>query len=358
MTISRCILFTYRYSIEYTWYELIINYQGGFVRRGLFGEILFRLQPFINSVVVAGIVIFCCYCLFTYLVLKLLSDDTPLVVFAFFVFSPGSFLFPICEGVVFGRKEVFFLLAFVLAIFSYRKFSDNRVKICSFLALYTIATLIHEAAIFFMPLAACLLVFSIVEHKRHFRLKVLCFLFLYVFALGILLLLSIDRNFDPSAVARSWGPYFPNIRTDYALKYLNKGYGATIFDIWTKVLDFKHFTLPFLKDFCLALLPTILLVMHTTHLEFFRTLKKNEPFVFALTIASMAAPLVLFGFVMDWGRAIYFISMHTFIFLIALMSFGLVKYKPIPPMTNYRWRIQNLFFLYYVLLWHMPHSRL
>ena len=357
LTIIRIIIPIHKIPIKYTWAELLINYQGGFVRRGLIGEILFRLQPVIPSVVMAGILIFFCYCLFTYLVLKLLSDDTPLIVFAFFVFSPAAFLFPAYEPSIFGRKDIFFLLAFVLAIVSYRKFSDTKVKVCLFLVLYTIATLIHEAAIFFTPLAACLLVFSINDHKKHLRLKVLFPLLFYFFALGIFLLLSIDRNYDPSAIIKSWSPYFPNIGTGIALSFLNKGYETARLMIWQNAAHFHQFTGPFLMDFCLAFLPIILLLIHTTHLEFFGTLRRTEPLLFLFTIASLVAQLALFCFLLDWGRVIYFISMHTFIFLIALNSFGLVKYKAIPPITSYQWKIQNLFFLYYILLWRMPNLR-
>jgi hypothetical protein len=356
MTIIRIIYPVHKVPMKYTWVELLINYQGGFIRRGLLGEILFRLQPVIPSVVVAGILIFCCYCLFTYLVLKLLSDDTPLIVFLFFVFSPGGFLFPVYEPTVFGRKEVFFFLAFALAIFIYINLSDNRVKVCSFLALYTISTLIHEGAIFFAPLAGCLLVFSISEHKKHLRLKVLCPLLFYVFALTLFLVFSVDRNYDTSYIIKSWSPYFPNIDAESALSYLSHGFD-TLRIVRHKVVNFNQFTGPFLIDLCLAFLPIILLLIHTNHLEFFRTLRKNEPIFFLFTIASLLAPFVLFIFAVDWGRVIYFISMHTFIFLIALNSFGLVKYKAMPPITSYQWKIQNVFFLYYTLLWRMPHLR-
>jgi len=356
MTIIRIIYPIHNVPMKYTWAELLINYQGGFIRRGLLGEILFRLQPVIPSVVVAGILIFCGYCLFTYLVLKLLSDDAPLIVFSFFVFSPGGFLFPVYEPTVFGRKEVFFFLAFALVIFAYKNFSDNRVKVCSFIALYTISTLIHEGAIFFAPLARCLLVFSIGEHKKHLRLKVLCPLLFYVFALALFLAFSVDRNYDTSYIIKSWSPYFPNIDAEGALGYLSQGF-ETLRVVRHKVVNFNQFTGPFLVDFCLAFLPIILLLIHTNHLEFFGTLRRNEPVFFLFTIASLLAPFVLFIFAADWGRVIYFVSMHTFIFLIALNSFGLVEYKATVPITSYQWKIQNVFFLYYALLWRMPHLR-
>jgi hypothetical protein len=272
------------------------------------------------------------------------------------VFSPGGFLFPVYEPTVFGRKEVFFFLAFALVIFIYKNFSYNLVKVCSFIALYTISTLIHEGAIFFAPLAGCLLVFSIDEHKKHLRLKVLWPLLFYVFALALFLVLSVDRNYDTSYIIKSWSPYFPNIDTESALGYLSQGF-ETLSIVKHKVVHFNQFTGPFLIDFCLAFLPIILLLIHTNHLEFFGTLRRNEPIFFMFTIASMLAPFALFIFAVDWGRVIYFVSMHTFIFLVALNSFGLVKYKATVPISSYQWKIQNVFFLYYALLWRMPHLR-
>jgi hypothetical protein len=37
------------FPLSYTWTELMINYQGGFVRRGLLGELAFQLNPFIEA---------------------------------------------------------------------------------------------------------------------------------------------------------------------------------------------------------------------------------------------------------------------------------------------------------------------
>lgn len=354
-TLIRITLPIHHLPIKYTWAELLINYQAGFVRRGLLGEILFRLQPVIPSVVTASVLIFACYCMFTYLVLKLLRD-APLVVFAFFVFSPAGFLFPVYDPAIFGRKEIFFFLAFALTIFTCRRFSDHRIKVCSFVLLYTIATLVHEAAMFFAPLAACTLVFSMDERNER-RVTVLCSLLFYIFAIGVFLLLSIDPNYDPTGIIRSWNPYFPFIGTGSALTYLDKSWLEILVMVKNRVADFNRFTLPYMADFCLAFLPVIVLLIHTTLLEFFSTLRKKEPFLFMLSTAALLAQFVLLCSMLDWGRTIYFISMHTFIFLISLVNFGLAEYKATPPISRYQWKMYTVFFLYYTLLWRMPHLR-
>ncbi len=355
MTIIRIIVPLYKFPMKYTWAELLINYQGGFVRRGLLGEVLFLLQPVIPSVVAASVLIFGCYFLFTYMVLKLLRD-TPLVVFLFFVFAPATFLFPVHDPAVFGRKDIFFLLAFALTVAIGERYSAYRIKVWSFLVLYTIVTLIHEAAIFFAPLAACMLVFSMGEYNERLRLKVLFSLLFYVAVLSCILFFSVSPNFDPAGIIRSWGPYFPNIETGGAFNFLNKGL-EIVTETRQNAANFRQFSGPYLVDFCLAFLPIILLLIHTNHLEFFITLKRKEPILFLVTLASLLSPFVLFCFLLDWGRGIYFFSMQIFIFLVAMIRFGLVEYRAIPPISKYQWKMYCIFFLYYTLLWKMPHMR-
>jgi len=354
-TIKMIIIPVLRDHLTWTWLDLCINYQAGFVRRGLLGEILFQLQPIIPSFVVAAVFIFCAYLLFTHLVIKFVKY-TPLLVFLFFIFSPGSLLFPICADSAFGRKEIFALCAFALALLTYTKVLACKWKVCIFLVLYTIATLIHECALFFAPLAACLLIYSTDTHNKRFRTYLLCVLYVYFILLSCLLILTINHNFDQSRIALSWSPYFPNIHPNAYMMYLNKGLEDVLAETKQNAINFNTFTGPFLIDFCLAVLPIILLLLHTTHVEFFRTLRKNEPFLFFSTIVSLLIPFFLFCF-QGWGRLIYLIAVQTFLFLIMLNNFGLVAYRRISPITGDQWRIYIVFLLYYAILWGMPHIR-
>ena len=355
MTIVKLTRNAGRIPINWTWSELLINYQGGFVKRGLLGEIFFQIQPYIGAVAVATVLVFCAYCLFTFLALQCLTN-VPLSAFLFFVLSPAAFAFPIYDPRVFGRKEIFFFCAFALTLLTYIEFSDYRAKIVSFLFLYTVVALIHEAALFFAPLSACLLVLSMEGHSQRFRIAVLFSLLLYVLGLGCFLLLSVNPNYDVSAIVRSWKPFFPNIEMAGGMKYLNKGFDLFLTQTRNKFLNFNGFTKPYLRDFCWALLPSVLLFTRGNYAEFAKNLLKSQPLVFLSLIGSLLAPVGLFLF-QDWGRWIHFIAVHTFISLAALNRFGLVAYKPIPRPTNYHLKVYAFFFAYYALLWRMPHLR-
>ncbi len=339
-------------NINYTWEELLINYQGGFVRRGLLGEVLFQIQPYIPSFITATVLIFIAYCLFTCVTLELL-DKTPQSVYWFFIFSPATFLFPIYEPSVFGRKEVFFLCAFVLTNLAYLKTCNCRIKVLLFLVLYTVAIFIHEAALFFAPLSACLLVLSLQQHTRYSRTWILISLLFYIFCLGFILWFSVNPKYDPSAVVSAWKPYLPNIGLKAALSYLDKGLWTFLVQTGRKASNFSGFVRPYIMDFFLALLPVSLLTLQGNYLEFFRYLRKDDPLLFISIIGSLLAPFFLFCF-QDWGRWIYFIAVHTFIFLTMLNKLGLVSYKIIEPPTKYYSRVYLLLFAFYVFLWRMP----
>lgn len=357
MTIFKVLLNAHKFPIRYRWTELLINYQGGFMRRGLLGEFFFQLQPWIPTQVSASVLIFTSYCLFTFLFLNYLKK-LPAIVFFFFVFSPAALLFPIYEPTCFGRKDSFVLCAFALALFSFARFTNYKAKIISFVSVYAIGTLIHECCIFFAPLTACLLVFSMAkDHTRSFRRKVLLALFSFILLLVCLLLYFTSLKPDAGDIVKSWAPYFPNLtRPEGALEYIAVDFKFLLLETKNQVMRFNDFTWPFLMDFGWAFLPTLLLLAHTRHLDFFKDLRQSDPLLFLILVGSFLTPFVLFC-IQDWGRWIYFISIHTFIFLVMLINFGLVEYRAVPPLSKFHSGLYLIFFLCYVLLWRMPHLR-
>ncbi len=219
--------------------------------------------------------------------------------------------------------------------------------------MYTTATFIHEGALFFAPLSACLLVLSLQGTTSYFRKWILLSLFLYIFCLGYILFLSINPEYDASAVVRAWKPYLPNIEPKAALSYLDKGLSTVLAQTVNRVSDFNNFSRLYIRDFFLARLPVFLLIMQGSFAEFFRRLRKDEPLLFISIIGSLLAPFSLFCF-QDWGRWISLISIHTFIFLTMLNRYELVSYEDIAPPAKYYSKVYLMVFLFYIVLWRMP----
>jgi len=150
-----CIFFLYtKHSVgnDSTISEWLINYSGGFTKRGIIGEIsiffsrLFdqnlRDVIYIFQLSVIGI-----YYILIYLFFKNLYLER---YFLLSIFSPIFLIYPVAEIEVLARKEVFIFILFILhALISTL---NNNLKRISKLVILPLSILIWEPVVFFLPL--------------------------------------------------------------------------------------------------------------------------------------------------------------------------------------------------------------
>ena len=147
--------------------EWLINYQGGFSRRGLIGEICFRLADYFDLKLRFVIFLFQTIVCFTYmLLLYCFIRDLPkntLTVVA--IFSPIFILYPLGEIEVLIRKEVFLFIGFVifLILSSPKKNKTNSMFYVFFI--FPLLLLIWEPFIFFIPFTIFILLINGDEHQ-------------------------------------------------------------------------------------------------------------------------------------------------------------------------------------------------
>ena len=100
--------------------EWLINYQGGFTRRGLVGEILVQINYFLNFEIRNLVFIFEIILLFTYYfyIINFFKkvNFSPLLILI--IFSPLGFLFPVTETEAIARKEVLLFCLYLLYLSS------------------------------------------------------------------------------------------------------------------------------------------------------------------------------------------------------------------------------------------------
>lgn len=101
---------------DYSWTELLINYQGGFVRRGLLGELAFRLNSFIPAPYFLIAVVASVYVAVTFWMVVAVLNRVEVSIALLFLFCPATILFPVYDTDAFGRKDIFILAAFALAM--------------------------------------------------------------------------------------------------------------------------------------------------------------------------------------------------------------------------------------------------
>jgi hypothetical protein len=127
--------------------EWLINYEGGFTKRGLIGQISIYLSYVFDlnlrvSILILQILIIGIYYLFlNYFLINLKLNN----IIIFSIFTPIFILYPVAEIEVLARKETFLYSFFLLYFFLNNKIYRNIYKI----TILPLAVLIWEPVIFF-----------------------------------------------------------------------------------------------------------------------------------------------------------------------------------------------------------------
>ena len=151
--------------------EWVINYQGGFVRRGFIGEIFYIISKYINvnlkfsfsivQIVLYGLLFFYFY----KLLLKL--EYSKLVLFV--IFSPVFLFFPLAELEAIGRKEI---LVNLLMISLFLLKIDEYKKLFFFFVASLIVLLTHEIIVFYF--LNFLFFFILIKKKNNSKYNLIC----------------------------------------------------------------------------------------------------------------------------------------------------------------------------------------
>ena len=130
--------------------EWLINYEGGFTKRGLIGQLSIYLSNFftiklrevifILQTLMVGV-----YFILIYQFLKNISYNK---IFIFAIFTPIFILYPIAEIEVLARKEIFIFIYFLL--YTFIPIEKKTYKFLYKLFLLPVAVLIWEPVVFFI----------------------------------------------------------------------------------------------------------------------------------------------------------------------------------------------------------------
>ena len=160
--------------------EWVINYGGGFVRRGLVGEIIFQLSTFFKIKLREGFLIFQILLYFFYylIVYWLLSNFKKNFIVYLAIFSPVFYSFGLYELEALGRKEILMYIFFSYNFYLFYKYKNiNLNYIFTFLSLI-ILILNHESVIFYYLFY--LFFFTVIDKKKDFRFYILNLLLLFI----------------------------------------------------------------------------------------------------------------------------------------------------------------------------------
>ena len=145
----------YEYYSEYSAWQYAdwtINYQGGLIRRGLIGEILFKIHKLfmIRLDLIILIFVTSLFFLLGYFLIRSLKylDNSKLDILIFL--SPGFFIYPMMNSGAVGRKDILITLAVAFFVFFEKKFKSKNLLLLLLTSMFFVS-LSHSGLLFYTP---------------------------------------------------------------------------------------------------------------------------------------------------------------------------------------------------------------
>ncbi|WP_301070916.1 hypothetical protein [uncultured Desulfovibrio sp.] len=337
----------YRYFPTYSiWNELFNSYAGGFVRRGLIGEILYVFSGLgIDIRILVPIVVVIFNVLFVFFCIKFLRKKVDTVFALFISCSPGIFFFAFFDPGVLARKDGIVAASFILLFFISKK--DTWIVRILILVISAVGMLIHEALWFYLTMPLILLYLSSRRENKTTSFYIFSGLLLFV---SLMLILKFSGTQEQAKlIDESWHMMIPG----YPDKKFSYYIGATLQDVnpW---LSLKYFKLKSMIGIILGFILTLLPV--------FLWMKKNDLFArlnqeFStkteklMLLCAVIFPCLLILLENDFGRRISLFSEELLFFMLFFCSsINLTTYK-----KYYISHIMIYAVILYSFTWNMYH---
>jgi len=284
--------------------DWLINYQGGFIRRGLIGEILFQLHK-TTSISLDSLVFYLVISLYfflSYFLIKSLKYLEKSKINILIFLSPGFFLYPIMNSVVIGRKEI--LIFFVMGFFVFfEKYFKNKILLLLVLFSLFFVSLSHSGLLFYTPYIIFL--YFLIKFKRHEKINFLELLLITISLLIILSLISFNqqasiikvdkicesvKEFVSESCKNSGQFYFLGLSAKEHSSILNPGMNKKYLFIYLFSLLMVNLFLG-IRLFCSKFKSNYLY------------LKEINPLTILILLFLLTTPVYIIA--IDWGRFIY-----------------------------------------------------
>lgn len=332
--------------------DWLINYQGGFVRRGFSGEILYFLARMTTSspavlLVALQTVIFSLYFFFSYKILQTKSD---LVKYVILIFSPFLFTFAINSQAGGYRKEILYFAILAFIAYAQQTYDSQKFQRVFFwtLFLYPMVILTDELGLAILPLLTAIFWRKIRPISPRTRISLALLLlenaavfFLVIFnhqvsatQVNTIINSLIQAGYDPKGSG--------------AIDALQSSTWSNMRDTFGSIIHAKYY----------LNYPLALLLCSIAYIP----LKKEIERVFrnkSLAIGYAGSMLILvpvFIIANDWGRWSYILLVELFIMILIvdeektnIPKIAKKEYAPVSIATR------SVFLTFYALFWYLPH---
>ncbi len=309
----------------YEYGEWLINYQSGFIRRGLSGEIIFQLSRlFDGNLKFTYFIILSVICLTFYRLNYILLKNIKFNFFTILIlFSPLLYFFFILINGVGIRKEILLFLFYLWYLISISSKSFNENSLWKFIFIFPVLLFIHEGIFFYLPYI--FIPILLIKKKEEYKNFIPHFLVLIFVSILSMIILYFFKGSEKNAfeICRSLktfapigclerGPIFAlknSLLKDQANNSMLFFYLDASFTSWLGYLTYVIY----------SFVPFILLFK-------FAEIKNKLTYIFIYFLIIIFS-LPLFHVAEDWSRW-FSIHIHLTVFLLFfLQNKKMIKYK-------------------------------
>ena len=332
---------------------LLLNYDGGFVRRALLGEIVTSVSLFfnVNFKYIFLLIHIVNYLIFFYLNYFFFKKFKKNYIFYFFIFSPlyltfslGIISSPYAEFLI--QREVYLINFFLFFCYLIER-SKNRVSIY-FIGLVgiTIMSFIYELTILTYPFFFTVYYFFLKKNNFKINLYETFFAFLLCFAI---IFLHFDQygNNNLSLVINNLNENF-NLnysKDDFMFSWINKGILEQI------SFYFSDFKISYIFKYIFYSHPIILLI-------YFIVKNVQERIFVCLVCLSTLSFLIIFVIAIDWARFVHIL--YSFVLYIFCLSIDnkntFISLSKINFLNRFNIKFLNIFVFFYCSMWTLEHT--
>jgi hypothetical protein len=352
--ISKFYTFYLNYS-DWQYADWLINYQAGFVRRGLIGEILFHIHQifYIRLDILIFFFVSSLYLLFSIFLFKSLRYLENSNIDLLILFSPGFFLYPIMNSEVIGRKEILFLSIFSSLIFLEKKIRQNYI-LPLFLIIVAILSLSHSAFIFYAPFF--LVLYILIKKNRNLNINPweIFIISLSFFLLVFLIYISNGSQMHIEKICLSVREFVSNNcgLTDQ-ISWLESSIDNYINAKSSDDLLKRYFLIYGFSLIAVFLFISIK-ILNSKYTLKFAVYQKFHPFFVMLILCLSTTPTFIIG--LDWGRYIYIAYSTVFFLLIYCIKNKVLEFREIffYKKINFNNKLIIVFIFFYSFFWTFP----
>jgi len=304
---------------NWTMSEWLINYQGGFTRRGLLGEIAFNLAIFFNLKIrfVVFLLQAIFYSLFLILVYNFLKNIKINLLSRLAIYTPIFLLFPLAETESLVRKEILIFILFI--IFLNLASNKFKKKYCNFYIffIFPISFLIWEPIIFLFPV-----IFFILYLKNYQKYLFKTFLIVSFISLPsiIIFFFTILTPLSEIGHDKMCESLMVNFKENCGMSLSMLKSKSTITQQFTDVIPLYkiEYFIRYIFILFIGFLPLFIISYNSSFTNKKIKLINYFKSFFSLLILLLCLVPVFFAAMLDWGRVtniVYTISVLLFFFL-------------------------------------------